>query len=49
MLMSAALRALAPFSLVAGQPIFQMLQRAAGDLSEADYADWLRAHLHARE
>ncbi len=28
MLMSAALRALAPFSLVAGQPIFQMLQRA---------------------
>lgn len=28
MLMSAALRALAPFSLVAGQPIVQMLQRA---------------------
>lgn len=29
MLMIAALRALAPFSLVAGQPIFQMIHRAA--------------------
>ena len=27
----------------------KMLQLAAGDLSEADYADWLRQHLHARE
>ena len=29
--------------------VIQMLQLAAGDLSEADYADWLRQHLHARE
>lgn len=26
----------------------KMLQLAAGDLAEADYADWLRQHLHAR-